>query len=716
MLDKMTKVLLISLLAILLQAGSAIVVLADNNKFGASCALPTMPGDSTYLAQTAYGYMLSNISMPCTSMSACTTGQSSTSTTPCCAPRSNCQDTGTTNLTLCIRTSPSPDATTCTLITMTANSGYSINLSNLYGSFMSGSPAGASGAEVVKVAVKSMGGKLCLTMPTPYGDTPLVCKAAPDGSGNTPSRDVPQCTPLSPACYGASTHSQSPFNFSGQAFECLTGSLNNIFFQKNSCGNVSNQVDTNLLSSFPSFQNALRVGIGAAMIIYMIFFGVRLALGEEKISLSNLSMAAIKLILVTYFAVGLGPLQYVNNQLQSTNNGTTDVALPILNEAMVDFAQIVFNAGGAQGLCAFDGTKYADGYAYYSLFDAIDCRIAYYLGMQMMSSKIDGATSSGSTASGTEWSWNIQSSSGPATIGLTNTEFFGFFWMLFGLLLGGNFVILIFSLVFLIVFLGIVLHFISSFLICVITLYVMIYVSPIFVTFALFNRTKGYFDSWLKILVSCALQPAILAGFLALVITMFDSGMYNTCEFNRYTVDTSTNSLSTFVLVIPNGDTACQESVGYKMMRYYQGDGWDSFGLLLFTIHFINVFSDQIMSIGDMTALGLLCIIFYFFSGTMSDFASELTGGPNMKGVTVSASGAIGKIIDKAKEAYGKAKAAISASAGDAAGGGGSKAGDSGGGSDSSKASDSGGGSDSSKAGDSGGGGGSDKASDKGGG
>lgn len=250
---------------------------------------------------------------------------------------------------------------------------------------------------------------------------------------------------------------------------------------------------------------------------------------------------------------------------------------------------------------------------------------------------------------------------------------------------------LIFSLIFLIVFLGIVLHFISSFLICVLTLYVMIYISPIFVTFALFNRTKGYFDSWLKISVSCALQPAILVGFLALVITMFDSGMYNKCQFKRHTYEVSssdstrTGYISTFGLIIPgSGDDAesCTSSVGYKMMRYYQGEGWDSFGLLLFTIHFIDGFSNQILAIEDLTALGLLCIIFYFFSSAMSDFASELTGGPNMKGVTVSASMVIGAIADKAKEAYKNAKAAVDQSKGggggakDSGGGGASRAGD----------------------------------------
>lgn len=709
LLRQMLQMLLIFLFTITVHISSprAYASLSSVSNFGNTCATPAMPGNSAYLAKTAHGYILSNISMPCTP---CTSDVAS--------PNATCQDPNPANLTLCIRQSPMPNSTACMPITLklpsnqsTQSQGIKVGLSNIYNALVFGSSPVASD-EVATVYLTSYpsSSQLCLTMMTPFGLTPLTCKGVVDDKEN--QRYQPNCTPvLAPACYGSSRHTQSPFSFSGQAYECLIGSLDNIFFQKSTCGTVSSQPDSNILSSYFTFQNALRLSIGAVMVIYIMFFGLRLALGEEKTSLGSLSMSAIKLVLVIYFAIGLGPLQYVNNQIQSTNNGMIDVAKPLLAQSMTDFAQMVFNAGGAPGLCAFDLTKYDNGYNYYSLFDAIDCRIAYYLGMQTISSQLDGSEVAGSssTASGQEWNWKSKSGSIPVKLGMTNTEFFGYFFMLFGLLMGGNFIMLIFALVFLIVFLGIVLHFISSFLICVLTLYVMIYISPIFITFALFNRTKGYFESWLKISVSCALQPAILAGFLALVITMFDSGMYNKCQFKRHTYEvaaTDTNStsyVSTFGLVVPaSGDDAssCTSSVGYKLMRYYQGDGWDNFGLLLFTIHFIDAFSNQILAVQDLTALGLICIIFYFFSSSMSDFASELTGGPNMKGVTVSAFIVVGAIADKAKEGYNRAKAAASKAkdggkggeaAKDSGGGGASRAGDraSGGGG---RASDSGGG------------------------
>ncbi|CAN7976171.1 unnamed protein product, partial [Ixodes persulcatus] len=75
-------------------------------------------------------------------------------------------------------------------------------------------------------------------------------------------------------------------------------------------------------------------------------------------------------------------------------------------------------------------------------------------------------------------------------------------------------------LVFSVIFLSILLYFITHYLVCMITIYVMTYISPIFIPMALFTRTKAYFDGWLKVCISCALQPAVIAGFIALLITI----------------------------------------------------------------------------------------------------------------------------------------------------------------------------------------------------
>ena len=99
----------------------------------------------------------------------------------------------------------------------------------------------------------------------------------------------------------------------------------------------------------------------------------------------------------------------------------------------------------------------------------------------------------------------------------------------------------------------------------------MTYISPIFIPMALFTRTKAYFDAWLKICISCAIQPAVMAGFIALLLTMYDSAIYKNCEFMRYDYNYDSDvKFATFELRLPKTDVdQCKNSVGYKMLQYY---------------------------------------------------------------------------------------------------------------------------------------------------
>ena len=102
---------------------------------------------------------------------------------------------------------------------------------------------------------------------------------------------------------------------------------------------------------------------------------------------------------------------------------------------------------------------------------------------------------------------------------------------MFGFFLAGNIIIFLSGIIFAVLLISIIISFLTSYLCCIITLYVMAYISPIFIPMLLFERTKVYFDSWLKIIISCLIQPAVLAGFAALLLTMYDSAIFKNCEF-----------------------------------------------------------------------------------------------------------------------------------------------------------------------------------------
>ncbi|MES2215258.1 MAG: type IV secretion system protein [Pseudomonadota bacterium] len=504
------------------------------------------------------------------------------------------------------------------------------------------------------------GSKLCLTMATPYGHVPLMCRARSSTNSSPLENDInrPVCSVSAPSCYDSGyNYSQSPFNFSGRGYQCLAGTLNKVFFRSSNCI-PSDGIEMVALNPFSSLQIALRQAIFAALVIYTILYGIRLSLGAEKMNLERVSIFVLKIIFVTYFAVGTKIIYSSGNDAIESKNGITELVLPILLQTTSNFASIIFNAGGSAGLCVFDSSKYPSGYSYYGLWDAIDCRIAYYFGMGMMANNFHasgntlhetGATTKPSTApSGIIF----KQPSGVFPLGVNGV--FSIFSMIFGFFLGGNILIVICALVFIIMILSLMIQFVSSYLVCIITLYIMMYISPIFVPMILFNRTKGYFEAWLKISISCALQPAILAGFIAFMLTIFDTVVYKNCEFSRHTYQIAASAagesryMSTFELRVPNNapDT-CKQSAGYKMMQHYNGAGWDKAAMLIVVVPFI---SDNLNLLGDMVYLLVFCIIFLFFADSMSAFAAGITGGPNLASVTSSIGGIVRKIQEYREE------------------------------------------------------------------
>ena len=189
-----------------------------------------------------------------------------------------------------------------------------------------------------------------------------------------------------------------------------------------------------------------------------------------------------------------------------------------------------------------------------------------------------------------------------------------------------------------------------------VTLYVMMYVSPIFVPMLLFERTKAYFDSWVKIVVSCALQPAVVGGFIALLLTMYDSIFFANCEYLRHDYQSSGINFSTFELREPSSEPEkCINSTGYKLIKYYLGQGWEKKSLIIFEIVKISDFLDLALS---MIYMLVYVFIFYFAIQSINEFISDLTSGPSMAGVTVSPTA----FMDRALEAAQKLRTAMKSS------------------------------------------------------
>lgn len=495
---------------------------------------------------------------------------------------------------------------------------------------------------------------LCLSMPTPAGLNPIICRNINEAVDTLEYINPDECSNIATSCYRGTNNSQSLLNFSGLTIQCLTESLDRVFFEGANCSPTSEEVVYTSLRPFPEFQESLKNAVRAALIIYVMFYGFRLVMDIRNAQLNVVVSFIIKFLLVAYFSVGLGPAFYDADIGQvRERNGMTEWALPALVGATTSFSQMVFKAAGSQGLCQFDPDKYNPGYEYYALWDAIDCRLGFYLGMQAIYNMSSIIKDLGSTTNDLGYTSNTEATfdePSDKAINVVHDAFnFAIFTVLFGFLMAGNILLVICGLVVAIMFLSVMFYFLTTYIVCTVTLYVLAYVSPIFVPMALFDRTKGYFQSWLSVTLSVVLQPAVVAGFIALLLTFYDTTIFGTCEYRRHDYTFGEYNFSTFEIRIPTANpTECTESPGYGLVRYYAGSGWDERILIIFAI---SVLKDVWNLATGMVYVLIFLLIFYFVLQYISEFASDLTSGPSVESAVVSAT----FFVDAAMKAASKA-------------------------------------------------------------
>ncbi len=434
---------------------------------------------------------------------------------------------------------------------------------------------------------------LCLSYPTIEGSMPLICKpynVSNDNANNDPAKSQDPCY--------SGKYSMYSVNFSGRVVHCIKDTLDGVFF--------NTSLSTSSIANFSDFQHSLQQAIFAALLLYIIFFGIKLILEPSQASSALFAKFVLKFIIVLYFTIGLN-VAYWNGD-QKIENGFIKQGLPFFTSMSWSLASVVLDSSDPGGLCNFSKVEYKPGMEFYRLWDSIDCRLFTYLGV-----------------------------TGPDILPHKNylpKLFEGkyalkFLMVLCGLFLAGNVFFFIAAIIFLTFFLSLIIFFISTFCVYLITLYVMAYISPIFIPMVLFEKTKGYFDAWLKICISCALQPAILASFIALMLGLYDEILYEDCLF---VPDGGYSEIVKNFDFASNISDDCKKSFGYKMVQYYSGEGWDTQNLLIIKVNYLQ---DTFNATEKMIYVMFFCVVTYFFSQSLTAFAASITGGPNVGGVSV---------------------------------------------------------------------------------
>lgn len=438
----------------------------------------------------------------------------------------------------------------------------------------------------MRFTVRSFADKLCLYYYRPAFSTLIIT----GGSGWVPigckSVPAPPVTPPAPRCYVGKScmdetlrTSKNYISITGPVVQCLSETVNGFFYNTNNCSTLPNL--------FLTFQNAMKKAVTAALTLYVMFFGIKVVLGEETPSKGEVLIFVLKMALVIYFVL---------------SDGLTTYLFPAFKGTSTYLAYLMFSATSANGLCYYDPATYI-GDSTMALWDSLDCRLAYYVGLN-----------------------HYPKASDP---GLLKVVFALLPVIFFYIML------VLFMLVFFVFLLSLAVHAVHIYVLSLIFLTFFLYISPLFIPFVLFKHTRSYFDSWLKMVFCFILQPAVLFAFLALVLTIFDSIVYPKCEFGhekegKYTIYTIKTSNLNLV-----DKEICERGFGNLVYALSNGDNMKDVDL-----GFVKTRMPTAATVLTLTYAMLKLVLFGFiavhFMDILTTLAAELTGGQSMIGIGIS--------------------------------------------------------------------------------
>ncbi len=326
--------------------------------------------------------------------------------------------------------------------------------------------------------------------------------------------------------YGYSTKiiSAKARHFSAPMAQCFKESVANLFLNRageTKCESPSESPDSigycssgyiykkgELLpgdSFFVKIQKNLKTAIKMGLIVSVVAFGYAILLAVPKTDTFNkkaLLMYIVKISLVMYFAIGNAWQYGFLDGVLGFSGAMSDLVFKLDESgdpATLDGCQFPrFNYADTNEETRYNNPKYPPGSEYLRIWDTLDCKLARALGY------------------------------GPE-VSVPNL----LFMILGGFLdFGAGILFVLGSLFLAFVMIMVVCRSLHIFLMATTAVILLLYVSPITITCAMFARTKGIFDGWKKQLMGISLQPMILFAYLAVMISVFDNAIVGEVRFS----------------------------------------------------------------------------------------------------------------------------------------------------------------------------------------
>ena len=323
------------------------------------------------------------------------------------------------------------------------------------------------------------------------------------------------------SCYQrAYNNSKTAIVISAPIIECIKEMTARLLISNDVCtfDDIDKVLNSNKRESSVLFQfqrNMHRIVMGL-LTIYVMLYGIKILLSGDIPPKNEVINFVLKMIFVIYFSIGIN-VNSTNNSDYERFDGMTQWAFPFLLGGIDTLGGWVMNASPSE-LCKFDSPDihYDKNLSYMALWDALDCRISHYLGLDMLATML------------------VENAS--RNHDFKNFDFFSFsvppyVYLLIPAILSGNFPLISLALSYPLLVISVAAFMINATVMCMVSIVILGVLAPLFVPMLLFEYTRGYFEAWVKLLISFLLQPMVVVTFMVMMFSVYDLGFYGHCKY-----------------------------------------------------------------------------------------------------------------------------------------------------------------------------------------
>lgn len=429
--------------------------------------------------------------------------------------------------------------------------------------------------------------------------------------------DNSKCFPdyISKSCYSdAGSKSLVPIPITSMVVQCIKESLDNL---------VIGQGPLRRKTFLSNAQETLRNTVTAVLVLALVLFSIKVMSGGVR-NPPEMYMLILKFALVMYFTAGNGMSTY-SRYLVDISNGLSDIVLKASSES--------------KGICNYDVNDYIytngakeERHNYLAPWDKLDCRMLFYFGAPL--SGVPGKVATGGIAL-------VVTLLGAAPILLVAGSVIGIIFA------GGQVLVALLAILMAVMMIMIILWATYTFILSFIALNVLIILSPLFIPMVLFQHTKGYFDGWIRELITYSLYPVLLFAFLSFMFIACDKIFFKGLTFDKKTLPVLDQKKVWFEIK----DNMCNNHPN-TLACMLQKHSWKKSSILgLFDFTYLE-FENSVL--GEVLKLSLILFLFYYFLGILPSIIAELAGNPRAAlGSGETPKNMMGKALSTAKSGLG---------------------------------------------------------------